>query len=137
MVAYDKDDFVRGLYTNQDLIASSTSVTLGSSKELVQDQLGTPKTFIPYSTFNYHLNSNGEYDVYLHNNSYITVFYDKHENDTVTAIKVIDEELKKDNNAIYVDPSQELQEGFEFQLFDLTNATRKNHGLPILTWDDR
>src|SRR5699024_8076534 len=30
----------------------------------------------------------------------------------------------------------ELKEGFEYQLFDLTNAERVNHGLSVLNWED-
>lgn len=136
MVAYDEEDIVRGLYTNQDLIASSTDIMLGSSMELVREQLGNPETIIPYRLFHYAINSNGEYDVFHLDNSYVIIFYDQHENNTVTAIKIIDEELERDKNALYSKPTQQLQEGFEYQLFDLTNATRRNHNLPLLTWDD-
>ncbi|MFA9559011.1 CAP domain-containing protein [Evansella sp. AB-rgal1] len=136
MVAYDEDDIVRGLYTNQDLIASSTKVRLGSPMQLVQDQLGTPETVIRYSTFNYQLASNGEYDVFYLDNSYVTIFYDQHKNNTVTAIKVIDEELERNKVTLYSEASEQLQVGFEYQLYDVTNATRRNHGLPLLTWDD-
>ncbi|AST90926.1 MULTISPECIES: CAP-associated domain-containing protein [Sutcliffiella] len=137
MVAYDEEDIVRGLYTNQDLIASSTEIMLGSSMELVREQLGKPETIIPYRLFHYAINSNGEYDVFHLDNSYVTIFYDQHENDTVTAIKIIDEELERGKNTLYSEPSEQLQVGFEYQLFDLTNATRSNHNLPLLSWDDQ
>jgi uncharacterized protein YkwD len=136
MVAYDEEDIVRGLYTNQDLIASSTGIKLGSPKQLVQEQLGTPESIMRKGLVNYEINSNGEYDVFQLTNSYVTIFYDKHENNTVTAIQVIDEELEQNKNTLYTKSSQELKEGFEYQLFDLTNASRENHDLPILTWDD-
>ncbi|MFC6602599.1 CAP domain-containing protein [Ectobacillus funiculus] len=136
MVAYDEKNIVRGLYTNQDLIASSTGIKLGSSKQSVQEQLGTPESIMRKGLINYEINGNGEYDVFQLDNSYVTIFYDKHENNTVTAIQIIDAELEQNKNALYTKSSQQLQEGFEYQLFDLTNASRKNHGLSILTWDD-
>ncbi|ADU29431.1 CAP domain-containing protein [Evansella cellulosilytica] len=136
MVAYDEDDIVRGLYTNQDLIASSTDISLGSSMQFVQEQLGTPESVIRYGTFNYQLTTNGEYDVFHLDNKYVTIFYDQHENKTVTAMKVIDDEWVRNKTGLYTKPSQQLQEGFEYQLFDVTNATRRNHGLPLLTWDE-
>jgi uncharacterized protein YkwD len=136
MVAYDEEDIVRGLYTNQDLIASSTGIKLGSPKQLVQEQLGTPESIMRKDWVNYEINSNGEYDVFQLDNSYVTIFYDKHENNTVTAIQVIEKELEQNKNTFYTNSSQELKEGFEYQLFDLTNASRENHDLPILTWDD-
>ncbi|WP_446715507.1 CAP domain-containing protein [Bacillus sp. OTU530] len=136
MVAYDEKNIVRGLYTNQDLIASSTGIKLGSPKQSVQEHLGTPESIMRKGLINYEINGNGEYDVFQLDNSYVTIFYDKHENNTVTAIQIIDAELEQNKNALYTKSSQQLQEGFEYQLFDLTNASRKNHGLSILTWDD-
>ncbi|UJL48157.1 CAP domain-containing protein [Virgibacillus sp. NKC19-16] len=136
MVAYDEEDTVRGLYTNQDLIASPTGIELGSSKESVDEHLGTPESSMRKGLVNYQINDNGEYDVFQIDNNYVTMFYDKHENNTVTAIQVIDEELEQNKNAFYAEPSEQLQEGLEYQLFDLTNATRAKHDLPILTWDD-
>ncbi|HWO74334.1 MAG TPA: CAP domain-containing protein [Bacillus sp. (in: firmicutes)] len=136
MVAYDENNIVRGLNTNQDLIASTTGIKRGTPKQLVQEHLGTPESIMRKGLINYQINSNGEYDVFLIDSSYVTIFYDKHKNHTVTAIQVIDEQLEQSKNAFYASPSQELKEGFEYQLFDLTNATRVNHNLPILTWDD-
>jgi uncharacterized protein YkwD len=136
MVAYDEEDIVRGLYTNQDLIVSTTGIKLGSPKQLVQERLGTPESIMRKDWVNYEINSNGEYDVFQLDNSYVTIFYDKHENNTVTAIQVIEKELEQNKNTFYTKSSQELKEGFEYQLFDLTNASRENHDLPILTWDD-
>lgn len=136
MVAYDESDIVRGLYTNQDLISSPTNIKHGSPMDFVQEQLGTPESFIRKGFVNYQINSNGEYDVFHLDNNYVTIFYDQHKNNTVTAIKVIDEKLKQDKNAYYSEPSERLQEGFEYQLFDLTNASRVNHQLPILSWDE-
>ncbi|MBD1379885.1 CAP domain-containing protein [Metabacillus arenae] len=136
MVAYDENNIVRGLYTNQDLIASSAGIKLGSPKQLVQEQLGTPESIMRKGLINYEINRNGEYDVFQRDNSYVTVFYDKHENNTVTAIQVIDENLEQNKKALYTKSSQQLKAGFEYQLFDLTNASRVNHDLPILTWDN-
>src|SRR5699024_7730677 len=38
---------------------------------------------------------------------------------------------------LFADPSDELNEGFKYQLFDLTNATREKHELPVLDWDEK
>ncbi|MFC4617894.1 CAP domain-containing protein [Camelliibacillus cellulosilyticus] len=137
MVAYDKNNRVRGLFTNQDLIASSTGIKLGSPKRLVQKQLGPPESTIRKGLINYRLNSQGEYDTFLLDNSYVTIFYDKHNNNTVTAIQIIDKALEQNKQAIYTKPSQQLSAGFEYQLFDLTNASRVMHKMPVLKWDNR
>jgi uncharacterized protein YkwD len=136
MAAYDEQNMVRGLYTNQGLITSSISIKRGSSKQSVHENLGTPEKVIRKGLINYEINSNGEYDVYRMDNSYVTIFYDKHENNTVTALQIIDQDLEQHKKDFYSQPNNAMKEGFEYQLFDLTNASRVNHKLPILTWDD-
>ncbi|MDQ0218325.1 hypothetical protein J2S21_001419 [Peribacillus cavernae] len=44
MAAYDKNNKVAGLYTNQDLIASTKGIKRGAPKESVLAQLGVPLT---------------------------------------------------------------------------------------------
>ncbi|MEC2323057.1 CAP domain-containing protein [Lederbergia lenta] len=136
MISYSENDIVNGLYTNQDLISSSNGVKLGSSKESVKAYLGEPITQMRKGFVYYQIQDNGEYEIYQIDNSYITVFYDQHENNTVTAIQIIDLDLEGNRKDMYTKPSEQLKEGFEYQLFDLTNASRVNHNLGILTWDD-
>ncbi|MCP3741018.1 CAP domain-containing protein [Rossellomorea sp. BNER] len=136
MVSYNDKNQVNGLYTNQDLIASSIGIKIGSAKESVQKNLGEPLTKIRKGLVYYQLQDNGEYEVYKLDNSFVTIFYDKHENNSVTAIQIISEELENNKSNIYADSNSELKKGFEYQLFDLTNATRVNHHLPTLTFND-
>ncbi|MGM0839534.1 MAG: CAP domain-containing protein [Bacillota bacterium] len=137
MVSYDENNQVNGLYTNQDLLSSSSGIEMGVSKEVVQNELGEPLSNIRKGLTLYQLQNNGEQEVYQVDGSYVTVFYDKHENDTVTAIQIIDESLEANKKNFYSEASSELKEGFEFQLFDLTNATRVEKGLNALSWDDQ
>ena len=44
--------------------------------------------------------------------------------------------MEKDKTSIYPEPTSELIVGFEYQLFDLTNAERVKHGLSVLSWDE-
>ncbi|WP_456271092.1 CAP domain-containing protein [Bacillus sp. AK031] len=136
MVAYDENNKVSGLYTNQDLISSAGNVGLNSSKEEIHSLLGEPITKLRKGLVYYQLQNDGEYEIYHLDNSYVTVFYDKHENNTVTGMQIIDESLEHDKKDIYSEGTSQLKEGFEYQLFDLTNAARVNHDLSILTWDD-
>lgn len=135
MVLYDKNNRAAGLYTNQDLIASTTGLKFGSTKEDVHLKLGNPLTKIQKGMIFYQLQEKSDYDVFLHDNVYITIFYDKHKNKTVTSIQLIQKDIEQKKADIYPIVSAELKEGFEYQLFDLTNASRVNHQLPILTWD--
>lgn len=137
MVAYDENNTVKSLYTNQSLIASTaTDIEFGSDKAEVREQLGEPQTSMRKGLFNYKLNQDEEYDLFEMDESYITIFYDKHRDDTVTAIQLVDHDLEQSKRTLYTDESQELKEGFEYQLFDLTNSSRLMNELPLLTWDD-
>jgi uncharacterized protein YkwD len=136
MVAYDENNRVNGLYTNQDLISSKQGIVIGSPKNTVLEQLGEPITAIQKGFVSYQIQNNGEYHLFQFNDSYVTIFYDKHEEDSVTAIQIISEDLEQQKNEYYSDGSEVLKEGFEFQLFDLTNAARVVHGLAPLSWDE-
>ncbi|MFT4415681.1 CAP domain-containing protein [Fredinandcohnia humi] len=136
MVAYNSDDQVVGLYTNQDLLTSTKSIARGSSKQDVLAELGEPITKIQKGFVYYQFQKDRDYDVFHLDNSYITIFYDKHQDNTVTSIQIISEALENNRQDFYTESSEQLIEGFEYQLFDLTNATRVNHGLNILSWDD-
>lgn len=136
MVAYDIQNQVVGLYTNQDLLSSTLDITRGTPKQDVLEQLGKPLDKIQKGFVYYQFQDDRDYEVFLIDNSYITLFFDKHENNTVTSIQIISESLEKSRPDFYTDASEQLKEGFEFQLFDLTNASRVNNGLQVLTWDE-
>ncbi|WP_172799139.1 CAP domain-containing protein [Bacillus sp. FJAT-29814] len=136
MIMYDGKNMAAGLYTNQDLISSSNGIKMGSSKADVRGKLGEPLSGIQKGLTIYQFQKDADYDVFNIDHSYVTVFYDKHENNTVTAMQLISKELEDKKNGFYTEASQELKEGFEYQMFDLTNAARVMHHLPVLTWDD-
>ncbi|WP_160722916.1 CAP domain-containing protein [Bacillus sp. USDA818B3_A] len=136
MVMYDKDNKVAGLYTDQDLIASRNGIKLGAAKEIVSNLLGSPLTSIQKGLVLYKLPEEEDYDIFLRENTYVTVFYDKHEENTVTAVQLISKDMENKKIDFYTKPTAQLKEGFEYQLFDLTNAARVEHQLPALTWDE-
>ncbi|MCM3567654.1 CAP domain-containing protein [Neobacillus mesonae] len=136
MVMYDQDNKACGLYTNQDLISSKNGIKLGVSKDTVRAKLGEPLKEIRKGFILYQLDQSGEYDVFLQDHAYVTIFYDKHENNTVTAIQLITKDMEQNKADFYTKASPQLKEGFEYQLFDLTNAARVEHKLPFLTWDE-
>lgn len=134
MVAYDAEETVRGLYTNQDVVSSQADLTLGDSKEAVHETLGKPEDFIQSGPFNYQVSNQDEYDVYQKDGNHTTLFYDKHQENSVTAVQIIDENLENEKDSVYSPGSESLREGFEYQLFDLTNAARAKHDLQPLEW---
>lgn len=135
MVSFDESSRVNGLFTNNDLIASTFGIKLNSTKADVQKALGEPIKHILKGNINFILNNDGEMDTFLIENVFVTVFYDVHENNTVTAIQIISETLENQKPALYGETSEELQQGFEFQLFDLTNAARVHRNIPPVRWE--
>ncbi|WP_010284487.1 CAP domain-containing protein [Bacillus timonensis] len=136
MVAYDSENKVVGLYTNQDLISSTVGVKRGTPKQDALNLLGEPMTRIQKGFVYYEFQQDRDYDVFHIDNTYVTLFYDKHQNNTVTSIQIVSEALEQNRADFYTDASDQLKEGFEYQLFDLTNASRVNHGLGVLSWDN-
>src|SRR5699024_12298669 len=112
-------------------------VKLGSSKEMVREEIGTPESIMRKGGVNYELDNNETYDLFQTDQSYITVFYDKHNNNTVTAIQIINKNMEKKKEKVFADQSDELNEGFKYKLFDLTNATRLKHELLVLNWCEK
>ncbi|MDN3016391.1 CAP-associated domain-containing protein [Paenibacillus sp. BSR1-1] len=135
MIMYDKNNKAAGLYTNQDLIASTNGIKIGISKQIVREKLGDPLSRIQKGLIIYELKQDSDYDVYLLSNEFVTIFYDKHENNTVTAMQLISKDFEQNKIDFYTKASTELEEGFEYQLFDLTNAARVEHLQSVLTWD--
>jgi uncharacterized protein YkwD len=136
MVMYDENNKAAGLFTNQDLIASNNGIKMGSSKETVRAKLGEPITKIQKGFTVYQLQENSDNDVFLLDGTYVTIFYDKHEDNTVTAMQLISKDFEQQKTDFYTKATTALKEGFEYQLFDLTNAARVQHQLSILTWDE-
>lgn len=136
MVSYDENNMVAGLYTNQDLITSSAGIKQGNTKNDVHEKLGEPLDKIRKGMTYFQLENDRDYDVYVLDDSYVTIFYDKHEGNTVTSLQIVSQKLELNKKDFYSNESKQLKEGFEYQLFDLTNAARVNHHLNVLEWDD-
>lgn len=137
MVSYEKDGKVNGLYSNQALIASKNGIKYGSPQDTVRQALGEPLSEIRKGLVYYKFQKDQDYDVYNLDDSYVTIYYDKHKNNTVTAIQMISEKLEQSRTGFYTEASEALKEGFEYQLFDLTNASRVNNGQGVLDWDEQ
>ena len=132
LVTYDKKDRVAGLYTNQDLLSSIYGIELGTQRDVLRKQLGTPLEGLEKGLYFYYLPEDRNYDLYLIEGNYVTFFYDEQDHGTVRAVQIIAENLENTRVDMYSEPSVERMIGFEEQLFDLTNAERKKFGLPLL-----
>ncbi|SFL86600.1 Cysteine-rich secretory protein family protein [Gracilibacillus orientalis] len=136
MVAYNEDNEVTALYTNQDLISSSVDLALENDKNDVRDALGEPLDSITKGYVKYRIDDNDDQDTYLIDDNYVTFFYDIHQEDTIAAIQIITESLENEKDDYFASPDNALAEGLEYQLFDLTNAARVKFNEPILEWHE-
>lgn len=136
MISFDDNRLVNAIYTNDDLISSEQGITYGVSKSIVRETFGEPIKEIRKGLNIYILQQSDGFDVYEFDKMYAYIFYDLHKNETITAVKIIANSLEKQKTGIYAGGNANLQQGFEQQLFDLTNAARVRHGYSILDWDD-
>lgn len=137
LLSYDQNGDVNGMFTNQNIISSTEGITMNSNQEEVRNQLGVPLKSLQKGNVQYILDTREEYDLFKVGDLYVTVFYDIHEESTVTALQVIHEDLEKERPEIYAAPDDELREGYEFLLFELTNSARIQRELPLLKWDEQ
>lgn len=126
---------VVSLYTNQDVANIGKGIKIGSTKTAVRQAWGAPLKMIQKGGTNYVIEDEG-YDTYLIGNVYVTFFYDLHNSQKVTAVQLIEKSTEERKQGFYGKGSASLRQGFEWQLFDLVNATRAKNGLSILTWHD-
>lgn len=136
LLSYDQEGKVNGMFTNQALISSTRGITMQSKRAEVRSALGIPLKSLQKGNVQYILDTREEYDVFKIDSIYITVFYDIHEENTVTAIQVIDGGLEENRPQIYAEPNDEVREGYEYLLFELTNSARIQRELPLLKWDE-
>ncbi len=134
MVMYDSTDQVSGLYTNQAIFQLPYGISYGTTQQEVREKLGSPLEYIEKGNTHYLITSNEEYDVYWMNNQFMTLFYDKFQGNIVTAVQIIDDALEIQFDQLYGNPSLELSDAFDQQLFDIVNAERKQRELSILEW---
>lgn len=135
MVSFDGKRTVNAIYTNDDLIASDVGIKYGTSKPTVREAFGEPVKEIRKGLNIYILQESEGFDLFEVGDMYAYVFYDLHKNDTVTAVQLVANSLEKQKTGIYAGGDAALRNGFEQQLFDLTNAARVRHGFSILEWD--
>src|SRR5699024_6414567 len=94
MVSYDENKKVSGLFTNQDLVNSSTKVKLVSSKEMERAEIGRAASIMRKGSVNDESDNDETNDLLETDQSYSTVFYDKQNKNTVTAIQIIKKNME-------------------------------------------
>lgn len=141
MVGIDNSKVV-GFYSNTTPINFLEDITFTEDKDYIRKKYSTKNTF-DYFIYKLDLGANDEYDIIQDNKYYLTVFYDKYNNDKISSFEIIEtsykrslikELSKKSFKEIYI-YDDELKKSFEYQMFDLINSTREKYGLNKLKFD--
>lgn len=132
MVSYIKNR-VNAMYTNQNLISSKSKIKYATPKNVVRKRLGDPIQYIDKGRYRFGVKNN-EYDVFHKDHIYTTVFYDKHEQNGVTSLLQVSENMENRLRGQYGRPTKSLGKSFEEQDFDLVNSERKQRGLNTLKY---
>ena len=129
------DGKVHGLFSNQNLITSKSGIKYNTPKDVVREKLGKPLEEIRKGNTIYRQN-NDEYDVFDKDNIYTTAFYDKYNNNHLTALLQVSKEMENRLQNQYAAPSTSLAKSYEKMDFYLVNATRVQNGLNTLKSSD-
>ncbi|PHK49156.1 CAP-associated domain-containing protein [Staphylococcus edaphicus] len=132
MVSYI-DDKVNALYSNQNVISAKSKIKYGTPKQIVRDRLGEPIKEKQKGNVKFDVQDD-EYDNFHKDRIYTTAFYDKHENNNLTALLQVSDKMESQLQQQYGAPSEGLAQSFELQNYDLVNAERVQHDLSPLTY---
>jgi len=130
MVSYDSNDLVNAIYTNQPSVTSSYAITENTSMEDIRSILPNKQKAIIKQ--NVYLEIEEQFDLFDLDSYDITFFYDEKQNNEISAIFLIDDQLEKQKETLYGVASEELQIAYEQQMFEVINATRAKFNIPTL-----
>lgn len=133
-----KNNEVVAIFSNIGAWCLDNTVEIGSTKSEVNKHFGEPLTSVTENHTHYTLGSNEDEAIYdIDNNTYAYIFYDVHENITVTAALLWDKSLPfRDifrGNFTNLD-IEAWSSAMEKQLFDLSNTVRIRMGYSPYTW---
>ena len=130
-----KDGKIVALYAYKEAIERRLQLQLGKTKEEIEDAIGDSLSYIVKEKRKFQYDTKDEWGLYETEDYYYTVFYDIHNENNVNAIQIIKKSIEHSLIGFYGTGTTTLAQSFEKQLIALTNAARKQQGLPILTVD--
>jgi uncharacterized protein YkwD len=119
---------VVGLYTNTEKLLCKSGIKIGTIKSEVERI---------YDASLIYADEKGEYGIYGVDDYEATIFYDIHNNNTVTGVQLIDKTVEKELSGHYGQLNDEVRKGYEMEIFDLANAVRVRMGKIPYKWDDK
>lgn len=131
-----KDNVVVALYGSLEGWSNDYGIDIKTDKSKVEALLKDPLTKITKGNVNYlqpeFPKGAEEYYLYAVNGDYLTIFFDLHDNNRVTAFQIVSKAIEE----AYIPSNYSttlLRRAYESQLFDLANTARVNNGLAPLT----
>ncbi|MFA5577352.1 MAG: CAP-associated domain-containing protein [Tissierellaceae bacterium] len=121
-----KNKKVVAIYTNADNWISKQGLKIGSPRQDVEKILGTIVRE----------DRKDEIATFLVDNSYVRAYFDIYKDQALTALLIIDKKTADNFTNYYASYSQDLRNGFEYQMLDLVNAIRVREGLHPLDWSE-
>ena len=132
-----QDGEVVALLTNSENWQAPNGLGPDSVYRDVRDLYGRPLSYILKGNTRYmQPDKVEEISVYLRKDYYLTIYFDKYENNRIQAIQLIDKKVEEELKGFFGSPSKELRESFERQIFEFANVSRTLQGLEPFEWDD-
>lgn len=127
---------VVGLYSNSLDSQETEGIRLNDSQKLVRQNYKAIE-YKKKGNTKFIIESDNQFDIFLKNNKYITIFYDLHQGNKVVSYQVIDKNTEDNTKDIYPEYSQKLKESFELQIIDLSNSVREKNSLNRLNFSSK
>lgn len=135
MVGIEADKVV-GLYSNSINSIEMGDIKLKDKLKYVRENY-KPIEYKKKGNTRFIIESKNQFDIFIKDNKYITVFYDLHCDNKVTSYQIIDKRIEEKVKDIYPKYSEELKLSFEKQIIDLTNSVRDREGLTRLEFSEK
>ncbi|MGL5755084.1 MAG: CAP-associated domain-containing protein [Paraclostridium sp.] len=135
MVGIENDKVV-GLYSNSINSTEMLDIKLGDEMDNIR-KISKPIEYKKKGNTKFIIESNNQFDIFIEDGKYITVFYDIHNESKAISYQIIDKVVENRTQHIYPKYSEELKKSFEMQTIDLINSVRDKSGLKRLKLSEK
>lgn len=135
MVGIKKDKVV-ALFTNNIDSCENEKIYINKDMEYIKENYEI-LSYKHKGNIKYKISSNDEYDIIYKHKKYITVFYDKFNENKIWAYQIIEQSCEDEVNTIYPSENNDIEKSFMYEIIDLTNSTRYKYNLEKLSYDEK
>ena len=131
-----EDKKVVALFTNSINSCENENIDINKDINFIRNNYDVLKYKIK-GNIKYKIVSNNEYDIIYKNKKYITVFYDKYDDNKIWAYEIIKYTSEDEMNNIYPKENRKIEESLMLEIIDLTNCTRYKNNLEPLEYNEK